>query len=110
MTPELRAELHALDKAGLEEVVDFVLARLSELHMQETGEEPIPVAERRVVVRERRTGAGTLRLEKVKCGKPGCKSCPHPHTGEGYWYLYFREGGKLKSRYIGKTLPPDLAG
>jgi len=110
MTPELRAALNALDKTDLEEVVDVVLTRLSEIHMQEPGEEPIPVAERRVVVRERRTGAGTLRLEKVKCGKPGCKSCPHPQGEGGYWYLYHREGGKLKSRYLGKQLPPDLAG
>jgi hypothetical protein len=37
------------------------------------------------------------RLEMVKCGKPHCRSCPHGP----YWYAYYREGKKLRSRYIG---------
>jgi 1-acyl-sn-glycerol-3-phosphate acyltransferase len=47
----------------------------------------------------------SYRLESVKCGKPGCKSCPHGP----YWYAYFREGKRLRSRYIGKILPDDAA-
>lgn len=43
----------------------------------------------------------TYRLESVRCGKPGCTTCPHGP----YWYAYYREGGKLKSRYIGKEHP-----
>lgn len=43
----------------------------------------------------------TFRQEYVRCGKRGCKSCPHGP----YWYAYWREGGKLRKRYIGKTLP-----
>jgi len=43
----------------------------------------------------------TYRLEPVRCGKEGCTRCPHGP----YWYAYWREGGKLRSRYIGKTLP-----
>ena len=46
----------------------------------------------------------TYRLESVRCGKPGCTSCPHGP----YWYAYFREGGKLKSRYVGRELPADV--
>jgi len=56
-----------------------------------------------LVVEIRKTGAVTLRLEKVRCGKAGCKSCPHPKGGPGYWYAYFREGGKLRSKYIGTS-------
>ena len=48
----------------------------------------------------------TYRLESVRCGKPGCTTCPHGP----YWYAYFREGGKLKSRYIGKELPVAAEG
>lgn len=45
----------------------------------------------------------TYRLEHVRCGRPGCTKCPHGP----YWYAYWRERGKLRSRYIGKTLPED---
>ncbi|MFO3798116.1 MAG: hypothetical protein ACK8QZ_12720 [Anaerolineales bacterium] len=45
----------------------------------------------------------TLRLEKVKCGKPTCKTCPHGP----YWYAYRRQGNKTVSKYIGKRLRLD---
>ena len=48
----------------------------------------------------------TYRLESVRCGKPGCTTCPHGP----YWYAYYREGGKLRSRYIGKELPAAVEG
>jgi hypothetical protein len=41
----------------------------------------------------------TFRLERVSCGK-NCKGCPHGP----YWYGYWREGGKTRSKYIGKNL------
>ena len=43
-------------------------------------------------------GHVTLELEGIRCGRAGCSKCPHGP----YWYAYFREGGKLRSRYIGK--------
>jgi hypothetical protein len=43
----------------------------------------------------------TFRQERVKCGKPGCKTCPHGP----YWYAYWREQGRVRSRYIGRHLP-----
>ncbi|MDQ3940504.1 MAG: hypothetical protein M3238_04040 [Actinomycetota bacterium] len=46
----------------------------------------------------------TYRLESVRCGKPTCRSCPHGP----YWYAYYREGNRLKSRYIGRDLPADV--
>ena len=46
----------------------------------------------------------TYRLEAVRCGKEGCRSCPHGP----YWYAYYRDGGKLRSRYIGRDLPADV--
>lgn len=50
-------------------------------------------------------GKVTYRLEHVRCGKTGCTRCPHGP----YWYAYWREGGRLRSRYIGKSLPEDVA-
>lgn len=49
-------------------------------------------------------GAVTYRLEQVRCGKEGCTRCPHGP----YWYAYWREGGRQKSRYIGKSLPQGV--
>ena len=43
----------------------------------------------------------SYRQQHVKCGKVGCTRCPHGP----YWYGYWREGGRLRSRYIGKDLP-----
>ena len=45
-------------------------------------------------------GAVTYRQEHVRCGKRGCTRCPHGP----YWYAYWREEGRMRSRYIGKTL------
>ncbi len=54
------------------------------------------------VVEERRSGSRTYRLELVYCGK-GCRGCPHGP----YWYCYWKEGGRTRSRYIGKSLPEE---
>lgn len=43
----------------------------------------------------------TFRREYVRCGRAGCRSCPHGP----YWYAYWREGGRTRKRYIGKELP-----
>lgn len=48
-----------------------------------------------------RAGKVTYRLEGVRCGKAGCAKCPHGP----YWYAYWREEGKVRSRYIGRKLP-----
>lgn len=47
--------------------------------------------------------AESYRAEYVKCGKKGCKSCPHGP----YWYGYERKGGKLHKKYYGKLDPRD---
>lgn len=44
----------------------------------------------------------TFRREYVRCGKKGCRTCPHGP----YWYAYWRDEGKLRKRYVGKTMPP----
>jgi hypothetical protein len=65
----------------------------------------LPLAEElpgeREVLDMQTTGSTTYRLEKVSCGK-NCKGCPHGP----YWYGYWREGGKTRSKYIGKSLLP----
>lgn len=43
------------------------------------------------------------RQERRSCGKK-CGKCPHGP----FWYAYWRTQGRLKSKYIGKELPPDV--
>ncbi len=44
-----------------------------------------------------------LRRQMVRCGKATCTTCPHGP----YWYAYWREDGKRKSRYIGRLLEEE---
>ena len=44
----------------------------------------------------------TYRREEVRCGKANCTRCPHGP----YWYAYWREDGKLRSRYLGSAREP----
>lgn len=85
-------QLRALDRHQLRRVLIFVrgllVAHGDEAAAPGAGDEQI-----------------TYRLESVKCGKPGCGSCPHGP----YWYAYYRDGGRLRSRYIGRELPPAPA-
>jgi len=84
------------DIERLREMKDYIDARIRALESQQAEDEP---SIKREVVREV-VASVTYRLEKVKCGKKGCKKCPHGP----YWYAYWKENGKTKSKYIGKTL------
>jgi hypothetical protein len=52
-----------------------------------------------------------LELERVKCGKKGCKKCAGGELHGPYWYLYRpKENGPGRtSEYVGKVLPEPLA-
>lgn len=50
---------------------------------------------------EAQMGSITFRFETVRCGKENCSRCPHGP----YWYAYWKENGRTRSRYIGRTLP-----
>ena len=41
------------------------------------------------------------RRQYIRCGKTGCKRCPHGP----YWYAYQNSNGRLKKIYVGKELP-----
>lgn len=53
------------------------------------------------------TGRKTYRQENVRCGKANCK-CAEAKLHGPYWYVYWSEGGKTKSRYVGKQLPKGV--
>ncbi len=42
----------------------------------------------------------SLRSQMVRCGKVGCTKCPHGP----YWYAYWTEEGRRRSRYVGRLL------
>ncbi|HEU4318594.1 MAG TPA: hypothetical protein VFS66_00785 [Acidimicrobiia bacterium] len=46
----------------------------------------------------------SLRQQMVRCGKDGCTKCPHGP----YWYAYWTEGGRRRSRYVGRLLDESL--
>ncbi len=50
---------------------------------------------------EKQIGSLTFRYETVRCGKENCTRCPHGP----YWYAYWKENGRTRSRYIGRKLP-----
>lgn len=45
----------------------------------------------------------SLRSQMVRCGKPGCTKCPHGP----YWYAYWTENGRRRSRYVGRLLEEE---
>lgn len=93
---KLFAQLRRLDRHDLRRVLIFVRGLLHAMGDDFGGEDPSAVTGDEAGV--------SYRLETVKCGKPGCTSCPHGP----YWYAYFREGKRLRSRYIGRELPEDV--
>lgn len=87
---KLMQQLRQLDRHDLRRVLIFVRGLLHSL-----GDDAAEVVE---------SGSVTYRLETVRCGKESCSSCPHGP----YWYAYYRDGEKLRSRYIGRELPDDV--
>ena len=85
------------DVETLQEMKDYIDARIRALESQTSEAADRSSGKGREVV-----ASVTYRLEKVRCGKKGCKKCPHGP----YWYAYWKENGKTKSKYIGKTLKP----
>lgn len=54
----------------------------------------------RKLVERTRGRSVVLQLEKVRCGRSICRSCPHGP----YWYAYWSEGGRTRSAYVGKDV------
>jgi predicted ATPase/DNA-binding SARP family transcriptional activator len=45
-----------------------------------------------------------------RCGKPSCPLCAAGGRGHGpYWYAYWREEGRTRTRYLGKQPPLEVA-
>ena len=66
---------------------------------------------RRATARKKAQNRRYLELERVKCGKKGCKKCASGELHGPYWYLYRPKanGPGRTSEYVGKVLPETLA-
>jgi hypothetical protein len=102
-----REWLEALDPAEFLEIASMI----SDIK-RERAEARQHERDRRQRAAKERTGSGRyLELERVKCGKKGCKKCASGELHGPYWYLYRpkKDGPGRTSEYVGKVLPPELA-
>jgi len=90
---ELMREIRDLDEFDLRRLLIFVRGLLAAREGGVVGGNEAP-------------GKVTYRQERVRCGRENCTRCPHGP----YWYAYWREGGRLRSRYIGKEMPDSERG
>jgi len=87
----VREALQGQDLATLYEIRDTIDRMIADRETERTPD--------RETLEVRGSGSVTYRLERVSCGK-GCKGCPHGP----YWYAYWKENGRTRSKYIGKKL------
>lgn len=90
-------------KAPLDQLSDRQIQQLREIEerLRRAVQERRSTAPQRPVTVEQQFGSLTFRYETVRCGKPNCTRCPHGP----YWYVYWKEGGRTRSRYVGRSLP-----
>src|SRR5947209_12576973 len=53
-------------------------------------------------------GTIAYRQQFTRCGKQRCRKCKEGEGHGPYWYAYWSENGRTKTKYIGVRLPPDL--
>ncbi|NJL21072.1 MAG: hypothetical protein HC895_10040 [Leptolyngbyaceae cyanobacterium SM1_3_5] len=97
----LRAALDTLKLEQAKQLQADLIVLIEQLEQQ--GNTPQPAPKVREVVEVRQLGDRLYQLERVRCGKAGCKCQGEKGQLHGpYWYAYWRTEGKLKSRYVGK--------
>ncbi|MBD3886823.1 hypothetical protein IFO70_34870 [Phormidium tenue FACHB-886] len=101
---KLRATLHQLNLEQAQQLYAELGAIIQALEQQAMTLEASGSTGREVV-ETRRMDDRLYQLERVRCGKVGCKCAGENGELHGpYWYAYWRVDGKLKSRYVGKQL------
>ncbi|MFQ5966377.1 MAG: hypothetical protein ACE5MI_02060 [Acidimicrobiia bacterium] len=84
------ASVRELDEHDLRRLLILAQARLEAAGVLDVGNSP------RV----------SLRQKWVRCGKPPCGGCPHGP----YWYAYWQEDGRRRSRYVGRLGDVEIQG
>jgi hypothetical protein len=108
-------EFGRITREGLEglDPVEFreVSGMISDIQRERAEARREKREQRRSAARKMARNKRYLRLERVKCGKKGCKKCATGELHGPYWYLYRpKQNGKGRtSEYVGKVLPQSLA-
>jgi hypothetical protein len=102
-----RGWLEGLDPAEFREIS----AMISDIQRERAMARQEKLEQRRSAARNKAKNKRYLELERVKCGKKGCKKCAGGELHGPYWYLYRpKENGPGRtSEYVGKVLPEALA-
>lgn len=101
---KLQAALHQLNLEQARQLYS-ALGAIVEALEQHAATPTADRVSRREVVETQRLGDCLYQLERVRCGKVGCKCAGAQGALHGpYWYAYWRDDGKLRSRYVGKQL------
>ena len=97
--PRLRQQIQRLSLAEKQALRTWLDEQIAE---DEKPPEVTPKKDREVV-ETKKAGRITYQLELVKCGKSNCR-CADGQLHGPYWYGYQKQGQKLKSWYVGKSL------
>jgi hypothetical protein len=102
-----REWLEGLDPAEFQEISSMI----SDIQRERAEARRQKLERRRAAASKKAQEKRYLALERVKCGKKGCKKCAGGELHGPYWYLY-RPKEKAPGRtseYVGKALPKTLA-
>jgi hypothetical protein len=102
-----REWLEGLDPAEFQEIS----ALISDIQRERAMARRQKLEQRRFAAHKKAYNRRYLELERVKCGKKGCKKCAGGELHGPYWYLYRPKanGPGRTSEYVGKVLPEMLA-
>ena len=103
-----REWLEGLDPAEFQEIS----AMISDVQRERAMARRQKLEQRRSVARKKKGRNGRyLELERIKCGKKGCRKCASGELHGPYWYLYRPKENRpgRTSQYVGKVLPKTLA-
>jgi hypothetical protein len=102
-----RGWLEGLDPAEFREIS----AMIADIQRERAVARQQKLEQRRSAARNKAKNKRYLELERVKCGKKGCKKCAGGDLHGPYWYLYRPKENRpgRTSEYIGKVLPETLA-
>ena len=105
--PVTREWLEVLDPAEFQEVS----AMISDIQRERAMARRQKLERRRSAASKKVHNRRYLQLERVKCGKKGCKKCAGGKLHGPYWYLYRPKanGPGRTSEYVGRVLPDVLA-